>query len=503
MIFKIRSRDTWNVCKYPVPIYFCIALLILLPGIACAAEPVIFEMIPSESVNTSIIPVSFYGENFTTGASVVMVPVNSLPVHKGSISNGTGGALLDWPVSVDVSGNYAYVASAISNALEIIDISDPANPVHISTIEAGSFPSGVAVLGNYAYVINSDPDSLKIIDISDPARPVEKNRTMDPKDNVTIGGASSIFVSGNYAYITYGADEVLEIVNISDAARPVRESRIMHGNGGALHKSPYDVYKSGDYAYVVSYGDNALEIVDVSDPVNPVHKGSIVNGEGGALLDLPRGVYASGNYAYVASFGSNALEIIDVSDPAKPVHKGKIEDGDHGALLGTPHDVFVSGNYAYISSVGSNALEIVDISNPARPVHKSSIRNDPAPKRTGASLNQPHGIDINGGYAYIASFGSDTLEIVDIGTITGTDVMVISPTQMTCSFDVKNKASGLYSVFITNPDGSQGIAPIEFGVGVHSMPRPARTPDLDPGFAITCIGLLSIVVLGRFRKRSE
>ena len=33
-----------------------------------------------------------------------------------------GGALLQGPHGVDVSGNYAYVISAISNALEIIDI---------------------------------------------------------------------------------------------------------------------------------------------------------------------------------------------------------------------------------------------------------------------------------------------------------------------------------------------------------------------------------------------
>ncbi|MCZ8216892.1 MAG: hypothetical protein O9262_11665, partial [Cyclobacteriaceae bacterium] len=51
--------------------------------------------------------------------------------HVGSITNGDGGALLNGANSVFVSGNYAYVLSA-SNALEIVDISDPTEPFHVS-----------------------------------------------------------------------------------------------------------------------------------------------------------------------------------------------------------------------------------------------------------------------------------------------------------------------------------------------------------------------------------
>ena len=64
-------------------------------------------------------------------SAVFVFPADSsAPIHKGSIVNGTGGALLDGPAKVKVSGNYAYVASYQSNALEIVDISNPAVPVH-------------------------------------------------------------------------------------------------------------------------------------------------------------------------------------------------------------------------------------------------------------------------------------------------------------------------------------------------------------------------------------
>jgi hypothetical protein len=223
------------------------------------------------------------------------------------------------------------------------------------------------------------------------------------------------------------------------------------------------------------------------------------------LLKRPISVWVSGNYAYILSWVTFSLEIVDVSDPAKPVHKSKIEAWDHGTLLDNAKSVAVSGDYAYVTSTGNNALEIIDISDPARPVHKTSINDytEPEYTGTGANMNQPYGLSVSGDYAYVTSTGRNALEIVDIGTITGTDVTVISPTQMVCTFNVTNKARGRYNVVITNPDGFPVVAAVEFGVGVPSAPRPTPTHAMDPGFTINCIGLLSIVVLGRFKKRSE
>jgi hypothetical protein len=85
--------------------------------------------------------------------------------------NGAGGALLDNPVGVFVAGNYAYVASLLSDALEIVDISNPSAPHHQGSIVNGAGgallddPQCVFVVGNYAYVISSNSDSLEIVGI--------------------------------------------------------------------------------------------------------------------------------------------------------------------------------------------------------------------------------------------------------------------------------------------------------------------------------------------------
>jgi len=103
-------------------------------------------------------------------------------VNVGNITNSNLQApLLVSPNSVYVLGNYAYVASAASNALEILDITNPATPLHKGSISDGGGaapflygPSSVYVSGNYAYVASVNSNALEIVDITNPAAPVHK-----------------------------------------------------------------------------------------------------------------------------------------------------------------------------------------------------------------------------------------------------------------------------------------------------------------------------------------
>ena len=97
----------------------------------------------------------------------------------------------------------------------------------------------------------------------------------------------------------------------------------------------------------------------------------------------------------------------------------------------------IYGNYAYVVSYSSNAIEIVDVSDPSNPVHKGSIQNGDG----GALLNGPGSIFVNQDFAYVVG-GSNALEIIDLGTVTATDVNVVSPTQITGMVDMTGKTSG-------------------------------------------------------------
>ena len=178
-------------------------MLVIVP--AAAESMTVTSVIPSTGLNTTTVSITdLTGTGFLPGATVMLTPVNVNPFHKGSLSDGNGGApFLNISRGVYVSGNYAYVASAGSNALEIVDVSDPANPTHRGSIVNGS---GGALLNN----------------------------------------PYSVFVSGSNAYVASAGSNALEIVDVSNPANPTHRGSIVNGSGGALLNNPYSVFVSGE-----------------------------------------------------------------------------------------------------------------------------------------------------------------------------------------------------------------------------------------------------------------
>ena len=137
--------------------------------------------------------------------------------------------------AVDVSGNIAYFGNG--GYLEVVDISNPANPNELGKVLIPSAVSGVAVSGSYVYVANYVA-GLRIIDVSTPSSPVEVGFIY------TGGDAWSVTVSGSYAYVadSYGG---LRIIDVSTPSSPVEVG--FFDTGG----SASGVAVSGSYAYVI------------------------------------------------------------------------------------------------------------------------------------------------------------------------------------------------------------------------------------------------------------
>jgi Ca2+-binding RTX toxin-like protein len=76
---------------------------------------------------------------------------------------------LSYANAVTVVGNYAY---AVGDTLEIIDISDPSNPVFKGNYDIYD-GQDIQIVGNYAYVADGS-SGLTIIDISNPTTPILK-----------------------------------------------------------------------------------------------------------------------------------------------------------------------------------------------------------------------------------------------------------------------------------------------------------------------------------------
>ena len=122
----------------PALMMVLLALAGMISPSAAAGSTIVNNITPATGFNTTTVSITdLAGTNFLPNATVMLTPVDLIPVHTGSIVNGSGGALLNQPVSVFVSDTYAYVASSGSNALEVVNVADPANPVHAGYLADG------------------------------------------------------------------------------------------------------------------------------------------------------------------------------------------------------------------------------------------------------------------------------------------------------------------------------------------------------------------------------
>ncbi|NQT33795.1 hypothetical protein HQ587_01290 [bacterium] len=125
-----------------------------------------------------------------------------------------------WDVVV-VDG-LAYVAAGCSG-LQIVDVSDPENPVVVGYWEYINEACGVAVSDEYAYVAdggiwNEDEfgyvgGGLRVISVDDPEHPEEVGYYNTP------GRAEGVTVSGDYAYVADGGGS-LRVISVADPEQP-------------------------------------------------------------------------------------------------------------------------------------------------------------------------------------------------------------------------------------------------------------------------------------------
>ena len=356
------------------------------------------------------------------GLHIIDISDPTKPAEVGHLSISFGSVGLNYLHEIVIKGNFAY-AGCGDKGLCVIDISNPQNPVLISTIITGGATLGIDSSGNYLYV-SSVLGGLGVVDISNPSQP-----TFLGNFGLNMNGRG-LAVWGSYCYM---ADAIygLVIYDINNQAVP---KAIMY-----LIPYGYGIDISGDYAYIAS-GHSGLHLFNISDPANISKAGYYYYGSEGQTND----VKVSGNYAYVAN-GWGGLSILDISSPSKPIEVGHFKssnaygiairdnfvyltDGDQCLLkiidISNPQtpsetgqlklksnfltDVFIKDSYAYIAA-DSAGIYIVDISNPTSPKEVGFLNTE----------GNAYQIATNGNYIYVADGGSFTgkphgLSIIDI-----------------------------------------------------------------------------------------
>jgi len=271
--------------------------------------------------------------NFTAGALEIFDISNPANiVEMGSVS-------IPDAVAVFVSGRYAYVLAADStNDFHIVDVQDPSAPAVIATLATGTNPAQIVVSGRYAYVVSYSNTAFQIFDISNPTDPTSVSSTALPGSTVTFKGLA---IAGSYAYI--GAPNgTLQIYNISNPASPTSIGSVAT-SFGFIENLEYQ----NNYLYTVQ--DSRLEIFDVSDPSVPVSSSALT------IDSAARDISVRGNFAYVVGYTTDAMEVFDVSDPSAPVSIGSVSAG------GNPHSIETDGRFAYVADQGTNSIRSFDL----------------------------------------------------------------------------------------------------------------------------------------------
>lgn len=407
-----------------------------------------------------------------------------------------------WPAtSVVAVGNHAYIATWAG--LDILDLSQPSNPQHLTSCASDGHPWYVAVSGQFAYLLCYD--GLDVIDVADPSQPQAVGHYPAPSLG-GLGGFYCLAVSDNHAYATsvkYEGTNLIYVLLVFDVSSPANPQ--LRG-WCPIRRYGSDLVVSGSYAYVAENEQDSggLEVVDISNPAAPEPVGWYAAGAGAGKVALsgncaclagPNGLHVidisnpaspqsvwqsgtswnvrclafSGQYAYAVALlagGPPRLKVIDLADPAHPKPMGESDTLVRSWPLGSsPLSIAVSGHYAYVG-LDEGGVQVVDISNPANP------------QRLGVNETMGGTLDValSGNYAYLAEVGAG-LKVIDVSN-PASPKKVGDYSTTSAAWAVVVSGTYAYVTELTNEDG----APFSLEVVDISNPAdPKHVGEYNPG----------------------
>ena len=275
-------------------------------------------------------------------------------------------------------GSIAYRAHPAG--LEVVDVSDPATPVQISSVALTTIDSlswdgkggrvtALAVLGDHVWYVSSRPypDGYKrvvignterrgthptyVIDVADPRSPRETGSfPTEAADRLAVSGTRVYLASRSASRPEHAG--TLTTVDVSDPAAPTRLG-VYYARGGIG-----EVAAKGEMVAFSDHRGRWLSLVNLRDPTGRPPESE---------LGLPGAAHAVGfaaGYAYVGM--DDGLHVLDVSDPSTPREAGVYppKTGVRGLVL--------RGGYAW--AYGGRELRIFDLTDPARPLAVDAFR---------------------------------------------------------------------------------------------------------------------------------
>lgn len=221
--------------------------------------------------------------------------------------------------------------------LDIFDVSDYGKVTRLSSLNIGAIgeiPRALSVFGKYAYVRNFGGGVVRIVDVSDPINPV----VLSTKTLLSGNSEHSVIIGRALIYTKLTGD--VDFYDISNPLDPLHVSTLTLP--GVLHRPTVD----GVGFWVTSHNNgtaNNLFYVDCSDIYNP----QVISSATLPTLKYCRFTTLQGRYMYAGGVDTTSRwNVIDISDRANPVVV-YTDTSTSGAVIEACGDVLIADSLLY------------------------------------------------------------------------------------------------------------------------------------------------------------
>lgn len=288
-----------------------------------------------------------------------------------------------WGYVDDNGKEYALVG--LENAVSIVDVSDPTNPVELHNIPgATTIWRDLKVWDHYAYVTNEGGGGLLIIDLINlPGNISTVSRTPNG-----LSTAHNIFIDENgIAYILGGNGPNRGALMLDLTIDPWNPPIV----GNYSTRYVHDAFARNDTLWTAEINDGIFSVIDVRVKSNPVVMATQATSSNDAhnlwLSD-------DGNYLFTTDEVSNAyIDAYDVSDLGNITRLGLFQSSPGENVI--PHNVFLKGDFGIISYYRDGVV-IYDATQPGNMIQVGNY--DTSPQFSGDGFNGCWGV-----YPYLPS----------------------------------------------------------------------------------------------------
>ena len=317
--------------------------------------------------------------------------VNITDLNSPSLVSELDSTITDAAYTIIDGSTYALSTSYFDHSFSIINISNPSLPSLVTYVDDDDAnyslnkPSDITTVtigeSTFALVAAYGDKTIQIIDVTDPSNPIPAYAITDgdggdTKQLFTMSVTTVTIDSSTFALVATLLDGGIQIINITDPYNPDSASTIANDDDGYTNlNDPSDIatvtINSSTFALVTSPNDNGVQIIDITDPYNP-DPVSTINDDmdgyttlGGAV-SVTTVTIDSSTFALVAAFYDGGVQIIDITDPYNPDPISAITNGEDGytKLRGARFITTVtidSSTFALVAALDGNGIQIIKL----------------------------------------------------------------------------------------------------------------------------------------------